>query len=56
MKIEIEYQDSHGRWKHLQTVNNEANAFQIAKKRSSSKGVRHRLIDESGHLLDLVDP
>ena len=30
MKVEIEYQDRFGSWKHLQSKHNEADAFRVA--------------------------
>ena len=56
MRVEIEYQDLWGKWKHLQTKHDEADAFRVASRRAQSTGKRHRLIDADGHLLDLIDP
>ena len=55
-RIEIEYQDQFGRWQHYQTMHNKANAFRTAQNRARSTGKRHRLTDENGSLLDLIDP
>jgi hypothetical protein len=55
-RIEIEYQDQFGRWQHYQTMHNQANAFRTAQNRVRSTGKRHRLTDENGSLLDLIDP
>jgi hypothetical protein len=54
-RIEIEYQDQFGRWHHYQTKHNEADAYRTAKNRAMSTGKRHRLTDERGALLDLID-
>lgn len=56
MKINIEYQNQFGRWNHYQTKNNEADAYRTATARAKSTGKRHRLVDTSGSLLDLVEP
>ena len=54
-RIEIEYQDQFGRWQHYQTMHNQANAFRAAQNRARSTWKRHRLTDENGSLLDLID-
>ena len=56
MKIHIEYQNQFGRWNHYQTKHNEADAYRTAAARAKSTGKRHRLVDTSGSLLDLVEP
>jgi hypothetical protein len=56
MKVHIEYQNQFGKWKHYQTKNNEADAYRIAKNKTNQTGKRHRLVDTSGSLLDLVEP
>jgi hypothetical protein len=56
MKIQIEYQNQFGKWNHYQTKDNEADAYRVAKSRAKSTGKRHRLVDTSGSLLDLVEP
>ena len=56
MRIEIEYQDQFGSWKHFQTKHNEADAFRVASRRAQSTGKRHRLVSDDGALLDLIDP
>lgn len=55
-RFEIEYQDQFGRWHHYQTKNNEADAYRTAKSRAQDTGKRHRLSDEHGSLLDLIEP
>ncbi|WP_240307703.1 MULTISPECIES: hypothetical protein [unclassified Synechococcus] len=52
--IKIEWQDQHGRWQHLQTKQNQADAYRIAMRRAESSGERHRLVDDSGRLLELL--
>jgi hypothetical protein len=56
MSINIEWQDQFGYWRHYQTKQNQADAYRVASRRASSTGKRHRLIDERGNLLDLLDP
>ena len=52
----IEYQDQFGIWRRLMQMNHEPSAFRTASTRARSTGKRHRLVDEDGHLLDLIDP
>ena len=56
VKINIQYQDQFKKWKHYQTKHNEADAYRTAKSRASRTGLRHRLVNEEGQLLDLVEP
>ena len=56
MTINIEYQDQFGRWHHYQSKQNQADAYRVAQRRAESTGKRHRLVDQSGALLDLIDP
>ena len=55
MTIIIEWQDQFGRWHQYQTKQNQADAYRVAQRRAESTGKRHRLVDEDGHLLDLID-
>jgi hypothetical protein len=55
-KIDIQYQDQFGNWKHVQTKHNERDAYCTASNRATSTGKRHRLIDQDGTLLDLINP
>ena len=54
-KVDIQYQDQFGRWRHLQTKHNAGDAYRSAANRARSTGKRHRLVDEDGTLLDLID-
>ena len=56
MRVEIEYQDLWGKWKHFQTKYNEADAFRVASRRAQSTAKRHRLLGADGSLLDLINP
>jgi hypothetical protein len=55
LTISIEWQDQFGRWKHYQTKQNQADAYRVAKRRSQSTGKRHRLVDDGGRLLDVLE-
>ena len=55
MTINIEWQDQHGNWHHYQTKQNQADAYRVAKRRAESTGKRHRLVNDQGRLLDLID-
>jgi len=55
-RTKIEWQDQHGRWNHLQTMHHQPSAFLMAQKRARTTGKRHRLLDQEGRLLDLMDP
>ena len=56
VKINIQYQDQFKKWKHYQTKHHEADAYRTAKSRASRTGLRHRLVNKEGQLLDLVEP
>ncbi|MCH9715333.1 MAG: hypothetical protein K0U63_12485 [Cyanobacteria bacterium] len=55
-RVKIEWQNNVGRWQHFQTRYNEADAYRSAQNRARSTGQRHRLVDEDGRLLDVIDP
>lgn len=54
--INIQWQDQFGRWQHYQRKHHQPDAFRTAQARARSTGKRHRLVDERGQLLDLVEP
>ena len=56
MKLKIEWQDNFSRWHTFQTKFNERDAYKTAKTRAKQTGKRHRLVDEKGSLLDLIEP
>ncbi len=56
MKIHIYFQTQFGKWEKYQTKHNEADAFRVASRRAQSTNKRHKLLDENGILLDLVNP
>ena len=55
-RIIIQWQDPFGRWHRFQEKHNQADAFRTAQARARSTGKRHRLVDEHGQLLDLLEP
>ena len=56
MTINIERQDQFGRWHHYQTKQNQADAYRVAQRRAVSTDKRHRLVDGTGNLLDILNP
>ena len=48
MKVEIEYQDRFGSWKHFQSKHNEADAYRVASTIASSTRKRYRLVSNEG--------
>lgn len=55
-KVIIQWQDQFGKWHRLQEQHNQASAYRTALQRARTTGKRHRLVDESGALLDLIEP
>ena len=54
-RVIIQFQDQFGRWQRYSEMHNEANAFRSAQARARSTGKRHRLIDQDGRLLDVLE-
>ena len=54
MPVNIEWQDQHGRWHHLQSQQNQTDAYRVAMRRAEATGKRHRLVDGDGRLLELL--
>ena len=54
MTVNIEWQDQQGRWHHFQSQQNQTDAYRVAMRRAESTGKRHRLVDGSGRLLELL--
>ena len=54
-KVNIEYQDIFGYWKHYQMMHHLPSAYKTAQFRSRTMKKRMRLTDENGRLLDLID-
>ena len=56
VKVNIQFLDQFKRWKHYQTKHNEADAYRTAKSRAERTNTRHRIVDDDGKLIDLVEP
>ena len=56
IKVNIEWQDQFGYWKHLRTSHHEPTAFREASNRAKSTNKRHRLVDSSNNILDILEP
>jgi hypothetical protein len=48
-------EDQFGYWKDSQTQNNQPSAFRTAQNRAKSTRKEHQLINNEGHLLDLLE-
>jgi hypothetical protein len=55
-RIVNQWQDQFGHWQRFQEKHNQADAYRTAQARARSTGKRHRLVDEGGRLLDLLEP
>ena len=56
MKVIIQWQDQHFKWHRYQLMHHLPDAYRTAKHRAKQTQKRHRLVDEGGRLLDLVEP
>ena len=56
MKVYIQYQDIHMKWRQFGTFNTELSAYKIAIARAKATRRRFRLVDKDKRLLDLVEP
>ena len=56
MKIHIQYQNQFGNWLPYTTKHNEADAYRVGVRRASAVKKRHRLVDNDGNLLDIINP
>ena len=56
MKVIIQYQDQFGQWKRYGMSHHEPSAYKTAKTRAERYGVRYRLVDENGRVLDIISP
>ena len=56
MKIHNYFPTQFGKWEKYQTKHNEADAFRVASRRANGTNKRHKIIDDSGNLLDLINP
>ena len=55
-RIVIQWQDQFGHWQRYTEKHNQADAYRTAQARARSTGKRHRLVDEGGRLLDVLEP
>tara|TARA_B100000886_G_scaffold271637_1_gene195591 strand:+ start:672 stop:839 length:168 start_codon:yes stop_codon:yes gene_type:complete len=55
MKYHIYWMTQHKKWQKYTTKHNEADAFRVMERRASSTGLRHKLTDDSGVLIDLIN-
>ena len=56
MKVHIQWEDQFRHFHHLQTMNHLPTARRTAEQRARSTNKRHRILDENGALLDLINP
>ena len=56
MKVFIKWQDQFGYWKHYTMRHHQQDAYRSAVLRAKQTGLRHKLEDENGTLLDLIEP
>jgi hypothetical protein len=55
MTIHIELQNQFGFWHHYQTKQNLQDAYRVAQRRAQLTKKRHRLVDDEGRLIDIVN-
>ncbi len=55
-RFSIQWQDQFGRWQPYTSSSHEPSATRTAQQRARSTGLRHRLVDADGRLLDLLEP
>ncbi len=55
-KFHIEFADQFSAWKHYQVKYNLPEAVRVAQSRARSTGKRFRVVDDDGHLMDLLTP
>ena len=56
MKVFIKWQDQFGYWKHYTMRHHQQDAYRSAVLRAKQTGKRHKLEDENGTLIDLINP
>ena len=54
--VSIQYLERNGNWHHYQSKQNQAYAYGVAQRRAVSTDKRHRLVDGTGNLLDILNP
>ena len=53
--IYIQWQDHQGHWQHYTSCHHEPTAYRIARERSRHKKKRHRLLDVSKNIIDIIE-
>jgi hypothetical protein len=56
MQIFIQLQNQHGGWIPYSTSNHYQSAYKQSATASRNSGKRFRLIDDSGNILDIINP
>ena len=52
-KFLIYWQNPQSQWRYYTSKNNQMDAYREMKRRVQSTGLRHRIEDEDGHLIDI---
>ena len=55
-KFHIYWQNQHGIWQKYLTKTNEVDTFRTMTRRAKSTNLRHKMTDDSGRMLDVVNP
>ena len=55
-KVIIQWQDQFGNWQHYTTMHHQPSAFKTAQQRAANQNRRYRLVDDFGHLIDIINP
>tara|TARA_B100001113_G_scaffold9654_1_gene7717 strand:+ start:1313 stop:1486 length:174 start_codon:yes stop_codon:yes gene_type:complete len=55
-KVIIEWQMNFGGWQRYTCLHHYPSAYRTAENRARSTKKRHRIVDEEGNLLDLIEP
>ena len=55
-KVIIQWQDQFFNWQHNTTMHHQQSAYKAAQNRASNQNRRYRLVDDFGHLIDIINP
>ena len=58
-KVDVQYCDQFGYWRHYQTKHNLPEAHRLMHRRVNQTGLKHRLVEKTGYgerLIDLANP
>jgi hypothetical protein len=47
---------SSSNWHHYQSKQNQADTYRVAQRHAEFTGKRHRLVDDAGNFMDLLNP